>query len=231
MTATETLPATDDQTIVLRGMRGMIADKMSQSLATAAQLTHHATADATALLARKASLAEAGCRVSVEDLIMEAIVRTLEQHPEINGTVKEREIRLTQRIDLGIAIALDGGLLVAPAIFDCNGRDATSLRQARQDLAQRARDGKLSVKEMTGGTFTVSNLGLSRVEQFTPIINTPQIAILGVGCLQQRVVAIDERFESRPFMGLSLTFDHRAIDGAPAADVLSTLCGIIEGTS
>ncbi|MEL6311461.1 MAG: 2-oxo acid dehydrogenase subunit E2, partial [Pseudomonadota bacterium] len=169
-----------DTTIPLRGMRGMIADKMSESLATAAQLTHQATADASKLMARKAELTGQGTKVSVEDLVLEAVVRAIGTHPEINGTVVDREVRLSSEIDLGVAIALDGGLLVAPAMFDCGGKDAAALRELRQDLVARAKVNKLSVKEMTSGTFTVSNLGLTRVEHFTPIINVPQIAILGV---------------------------------------------------
>ncbi|WP_227271039.1 2-oxo acid dehydrogenase subunit E2 [Roseobacter weihaiensis] len=218
-----------NKVIPLRGARGMIADKMSESLATAAQLTHHGSADATALLAKKAKLAEKDIKVSIEDLILEAVVRAIPKRPEINGIVKDREVHLSENIDLGVAIALDGGLLVAPAMFESQGKDAAALRVTRQDLVARARTNKLTVTEMTGGTFTVSNLGLSRVEQFTPIINTPQIAILGVGRLTDRAVrGEDGGLELRPHMGLSLTFDHRAIDGAPAADALTAICEEIE---
>lgn len=218
-----------ERVVPLKGMRGMIADRMVESLRTAAQLTHHASADATALMAEKARLAGAGTRVSIEDLLMLAVVRALKKSPGANGRVEGREVKLSESVDLCVAIALPGNLLVAPAIFGADAMDVSELRAARQDLAARARTNKLSVTEMTGGTFTVSNLGLSRVEHFTPIINAPQICILGIGCMTDRAVrAADDGIELRPHVGLSLTFDHRALDGAPAGDLLTTLCTEIE---
>ncbi|SFR18618.1 2-oxo acid dehydrogenase subunit E2 [Poseidonocella sedimentorum] len=216
--------------IPLKGVRGMIADRMVESLQTAAQLTHHAGADATALMAEKARLAEGGEKVSIEDLLMLAAVRALKTVPDANGRVEGREVRLSEAVDLSIAIALPGNLLVAPAIFGAEAMSVAELRAARQDLAARARTNTLSVTEMTGGTFTISNLGLTRVEQFTPIINTPQICILGIGRMTDRAVrAPDGGIALRPHVGLSLTFDHRALDGAPAGDLLTAICTEIEG--
>ncbi|WP_299737021.1 2-oxo acid dehydrogenase subunit E2 [uncultured Roseobacter sp.] len=216
--------------IPLKGVRGMIADAMVKSLATAAQLTHHGSADASAMMAEKARLAEAGTKASVEDLLMLAVIRALKKHPDGNGRVEGKEVHLSDAIDLSVAIALPGNLLVAPAIFGAGDMDVSELRAARQDLAARAKANKLSVREMTGGTFTVSNLGLTRVEHFTPIINAPQICILGIGKLTDRAVrAEDGGIELRPHVGLSLTFDHRAIDGAPAGDLLTSICTEIEG--
>lgn len=223
-----TSEAVDRRVVPLRGARGMIADKMVASLHEAAQLTHHARADMTALLAAKAGLRDEGVVLSVEDLLMGAVVRTLEEHPEINGTLKDREIHLSAAIDLCVAIALPGNLLVAPAIFGAGEMTLTELRAARRDLAARAGTNKLTVTEMTGGTFTISNLGLSRVEQFTPILNTPQIAILGVGRIVETAVRENGGLVWKPYAGLSLTFDHRAIDGAPAAAFLTALCDRIE---
>lgn len=215
--------------VPLRGVRGMIADKMSASLREAAQLTHHARVDMTALLAAKVGFKAKGAPLSVEDLLMGALVRTLKRHPDINGTVQGREVHLSETVDLGVAIALPGNLLAAPAIFGACAMSLGELRTARRDLAERARSNKLTVPEMTGGTFTISNLGLSRVEQFTPIINTPQIAILGIGRSVETPVREDDALVWKPYAGLSLTFDHRAIDGAPAADFLTDLCVEIEG--
>lgn len=215
--------------VPLKGVRGMIADRMVESLRNAAQLTHHGSADATALMAEKARLGEAGVKVSVEDLLMLAVVRALKKTPDANGRVEGREVKLSDAVDLSVAIALPGNLLVAPAIFGADAMDASGLRAARQDLAVRARANKLSVTEMTGGTFTISNLGLTRVEHFTPIINAPQICILGIGRMTDRAVrGPDGGIELRPHVGLSLTFDHRALDGAPAGDLLTTICAEIE---
>ncbi|PIV75697.1 MAG: acetoin dehydrogenase [Rhodobacteraceae bacterium CG17_big_fil_post_rev_8_21_14_2_50_65_11] len=220
---------TPPRTVALRGMRGMIADKMASSLRDAAQLTHHARADVSALVRAKAALAGGGVKVSIEDLLMAALVRVLKQHPDLNGTLREREVVLPEAVDLCVAIALPGNLLAAPAIFGASDMTLPELRAARQDLAARAKINKLTVPEMTGGTFTISNLGLSRVEFFTPILNTPQIAILGVGCVVDVAVPADGGVAFRPMTGLSLTFDHRAVDGAPAADFLTALCVEIEG--
>lgn len=222
--------STDPSIVPLKGVRGMIADAMVKSLATAAQLTHHGSADATALMAEKQRLAEAGTKASVEDLLMLAVIRALKAHPEANGRVEGKEVRLHPGVDLSVAIALPGNLLVAPAIFGAGEMDVAELRAARQDLAARAKANKLSVSEMTGGTFTISNLGLTRVEHFTPIINAQQICILGIGRLTDRAVrGADGGIELRPHVGLSLTFDHRAIDGGPAGDVLTAICNEIEG--
>lgn len=224
--APEAAPAI--RTVALRGARGMIADKMAASLRDTAQLTHHARADVSALLAAKTALAATETKVSVEDLLMLALVRALKRSPQMNGVLKGREITLSEQVDLCVAIALPGDLLAAPAIFGACGLSLTGLREARQDLAARAKTGKLTVAEMTGGTFTLSNLGLSRVEQFTPILNTPQIGILGVGRVVETATPADGGVVFRPFAGLSLTFDHRAVDGAPAAAFLGDLCAEIE---
>lgn len=219
----------ENRVVPLRGARAMIADKMMSSLQGAAQLTHHARADMSALLAAKARFREEGVALSVEDLLMGVVVQTLGHHPEINGTLTDRAIQLSKSVDLGVAIALPGNLLAAPAIFGADQMTLPELRAARRDLAARARVNKLSVAEMTGGTFTVSNLGLTRVEQFTPILNTPQIGILGIGRVVETAVRDGDGMVWRPCAGLSLTFDHRAIDGAPAAEFLSDLCQRVEG--
>ncbi|SIP97399.1 dihydrolipoamide acetyltransferase family protein [Marinobacterium stanieri] len=216
-------------TLPMRGMRGMIADNMRRSLDEAAQLTHHADCDVTELLATKARLASQDIKVSVEDLIAQAVITTLESHPALNGRVEDKEIHLYDQAHLSLAMALPDNLLVAPAIFNAGEMSLLERSTARKELAQRARSGKLSVNEMTGGTFTLSNLGLSRVRHFTPIINRPQIAILGIGETGLRPwVMPDGSIQARKIMGLSLTFDHRAVDGAPAANFLSALCTLIE---
>lgn len=219
-----------DRVVPLRGLRGMVASKMLASASGTAPVTHHARADVTRLLAEKETLAEGGTKVSVEDLVLAAVTTTLPRHPWLNGRVEDGEIRLSSAIHLSVAIALPDNGLVAPTIFDAETLDATELRARRQDLIARAGKNQLRVPEMTGGTFTVSNLGRSRVRFFTPIINAPQIAILGVG--ETEVVArpsADGGVTWRPYMGLSLTFDHRAVDGGPAAAFLTDLAETIEG--
>lgn len=221
-----------DRVVPLRGARGMIADKMRRSLGETAQLTHHADCGADALLACKAALIGAGANVSVEDLIIDRVVACLGRYPDLNGVLREREIRLSAAINVCVAMALPGNLLVAPAIFNSETMTLEARAAARRELAGRARANKLTVHEMTGGTFTVSNLGLSRVRYFTPVLNAPQIAILGIGQIYQAPWPNGKGgIDLRHMMGLSLTFDHQAVDGALAAAFLSDLCEIIETTT
>lgn len=229
MNAQSRIDQTPDKVIPMRGMRGMIADNMRRSLDEAAQLTHHAECDATELFATRERLAGKGVKVSIEDLVAQAVITTLGEHPELNGRVEDKEIRLHDAIHLSFAMALPGNLLAAPTLFNAGEFSLMERSEARKALAQRAVNGKLTVPEMTGGTFTLSNLGLSRVQHFTPIVNLPQIAILGIGetRLKPRVMP-DYSIEPRRIMGLSLSFDHRAVDGAPAAAFLTDLCNLIE---
>ena len=159
---------------------------------------------------------------------MLAVVRALKKNPDANGRVEGREVHLSDAVDLSVAIALPGNLLVAPAMFGADAMDVTELRAARQDLATRAKINKLTVTEMTGGTFTVSNLGLTRVEHFTPIINAPEVAILGVSRGGVEPVHIDGEFQPRVMLPLSLSYDHRLIDGADAARFLRWLAEALE---
>ncbi|MGL4396422.1 MAG: 2-oxo acid dehydrogenase subunit E2 [Hyphomicrobium sp.] len=229
-TPAATQPAvSDDKIIKLSAMRGMIASKMLESLSTTAQLTHFTECDATGLLAMKARLlAEQGLKASVEDLLVEAVVQALRKHPGLNGVVQGAEIQLKSDIHVAVAVALPGDLLVAPAIFNSGTLSLEDRVKARRDLVDRSKINKITVKEMTGGTFTVTNIGLTRVRHFTPILNIPQIAILGVGETSLRPWVVDGKIEARPIMGLSLTFDHRAVNGAPAGDFLTDLAKIIE---
>lgn len=217
--------------IPLRGLRGMVASKMLASASGTAPVTHHALADVTRLLADKEARAAEGTKVSVEDLVLAAVTTTLPRHPWLNGRVEDNEIRLSAAIHLSVAVALPDNGLVAPTIFDAQSLDVAELRARRQDLVARAGKNQLRVPEMTGGTFTVSNLGRSRVRFFTPIINAPQIAILGVGETVPIAIPGDGGAVTwRPHMGLSLTFDHRAVNGGPAAAFLTGLCETLEST-
>lgn len=227
--ATEIGVDTPDRIIPLTGMKGMIASKMKESLSSSAQLTHIAECDATALGAAKARLAERNIKASVEDLLIHAVIASLQKHPGLNATLEDNAVRVKAQMNISCAIALPGDLLVAPTILGADRMSLAERIERRRDLVERARTNKLSVKEMTAGTFTISNIGLSRVRFFTPILNMPQVAILGVGetGLRPWVVA-DGRIEPRPIMGLSLTFDHRAVNGAPAGAFLTDLCQAIE---
>lgn len=231
MTQLENLSgALSPERVPLKGMRKMIAAKMLESLQTTAQLTHHAECRLDALKARRAELKAAGSAVSVQDLVLLKVIETLKAHPGLNATLADEVIHHHAAVHLGLAIPLPGDLLVAPALFNAEQLDGEELCQARKALVDKALASKLSVKELTGATFTVSNLGLSRVHHFTPVLNPPQVAILGVGGIQRRLeLGPSGELVEAEWMGLSLTFDHRAVNGSPAAEFLDDLCRRIEG--
>jgi pyruvate dehydrogenase E2 component (dihydrolipoamide acetyltransferase) len=214
-----------ERSIPLGGMRGMIAARMMESLRTTAQLTFHAECEVTSLLAVRAKLKDEGSSCGVEDIIILALARALSSHPSFNGSVVDDSIVVNGSIHVATAIALPNGL-VAPCLRNVQAMDLNQIAAARADLVARARAGKIKVQEMTGGTITISNMGQSRVSFFTPILNLPQIAIVGIGCIRVQDTASQTR---RSTMGLSLTVDHRAVDGAPAGAFLSRLCEEIEG--
>lgn len=214
----------------LRGMRGMIASKMLQSLQASAQLTHHAGARLDALQALRARCRRTGRPVpSLQDLLLRLVVGTLADFPALNATLEENRIVEHAAVHLGLAIPLPDDLLVAPALFDAQRLGLGELPGARRALTEKARAGRLGVRELTGATFTVTNLGRSRVFHFTPILNLPQVAILGIGGVETRAVPVSDGWRAAEVIGLSLTFDHRAVNGAPAAAFLDALCERIEG--
>ncbi|WP_136254302.1 2-oxo acid dehydrogenase subunit E2 [Onishia niordana] len=214
----------------LRGMRGMIATKMRESLQSSAQLTHHAGADVGAMQALRDHCRAVGLPVpSVQDLLLRLVVQTLGEFPALNATLEDNRITEHAAVHLGLAVPLPDDLLLAPALFDAQAISLGALPGARRTLVEKASAGKLGVRELTGATFTVSNLGRSRVHHFTPILNLPQVAILGIGGTQWRAVPDDDgSVRLAEVIGLSLTFDHRAVNGAPAAAFLDTLCERIE---
>ncbi|MDR5866151.1 2-oxo acid dehydrogenase subunit E2 [Halomonas koreensis] len=216
--------------IPLRGMRGMIAARMRESLQSSAQLTHHAGAELGAVTALRRRCSALGLpSPSVQDVLLRLVAQTLAECPALNATLEDNRIVEHPEVHLGLAVPLPDDLLVAPALFDAQDLRLGALPEARRDLVAKARAGKLGVRELTGATFTVSNLGRSRVHHFTPILNLPQVAILGIGGTQWRALP-DEDGEVRlaEVIGLSLTFDHRAVNGAPAAAFLDRLGERIE---
>jgi pyruvate dehydrogenase E2 component (dihydrolipoamide acetyltransferase) len=209
----------------------MIARKMQESLQQTAQLTYFADCDGSALQAARQAYKDQGQSVGYEDLIIEALCKILAQYPEFNALADGPEARLSSDVNVSVAVALDGGL-VAPAIFNADRMTVPDLSKTRRDLVARAKAGKVTTQEMTGGTITVTNLGLTRVRHFTPILNLPQVAILGVGQLKPAVVVNDDgSIVVRPMLGLSLTTDHRFLDGEPSGRFLTALCQQIETIS
>jgi pyruvate dehydrogenase E2 component (dihydrolipoamide acetyltransferase) len=161
------------------------------------------------------------------DLVVKAVARALKEHPRLNAWIEREQIRLVQAIHIGVAVALDEGLIV-PVVRNADRKSLQEIAQETQRLARGAREGTLTHEEVTGSTFSVSNLGMYGIDAFTPIINPPESAILGVGRINEKLVRVPRGAEWRQVMTLSLTFDHRAVDGAPAAAFLQTIGKYLE---
>jgi len=225
--AADDLRAYDEEP--LTNVRKVIAKAMHASLSEMAQLTLNSSFDATNLLAYRAKLKACGealglSKISINDMVLFAVARVLPNHPEINANLVDNTFRKFKHANVGMAVDTERGLLV-PVIFGAENLSLAEVSAQAKSLAAKARDGKLTPDEMSGGSFTVSNLGSLGVESFTPVINPPQTAILGVCCTTNKLNADGKVY---PAMGLSLTFDHRAVDGAPAARFLKDVCDALE---
>ncbi|MEW5959473.1 MAG: 2-oxo acid dehydrogenase subunit E2 [Chloroflexota bacterium] len=211
--------------IPFSGMRQTIAEHMVNSLQQTAQVTVTTEVDVTELVKLRTQL-KTEFTLTYTDLIIKAVAKALKQHPRLNATLSGDEIQLLAEIHIGMAVALEEGLLVA-VIRDADQKSLPEIAQETQRLATGARDGSLSMDEITGSTFTVTNLGAYGVDFFTPIINLPEVAILGVGRIIEKPAIYEGEITRRSLMALSLTIDHRLVDGAPGADFLRTLSNIL----
>jgi pyruvate dehydrogenase E2 component (dihydrolipoamide acetyltransferase) len=205
-------------TTPVRGMRRSIAERMRTSLQTMAQLTLHVIIDASALVRLRRDLdavdGEPGPgrpKISYEAILGHCVSQLLSDSPQLNAVLENGVITRFEAVNLGFAVALPDGLIV-PVIHDSQRLSITEIAAQVEAMATRARQRTLELSDVVGGTFTMSNLGMFSVDSFTPIINPPQVAILGIG-----------RIHSGSQLTLSLTIDHQAVDGAPAAKFLSDL--------
>ena len=213
-------------------VRKATAKSMTKSLSTMAQLTQQYSFDASQIQAYRAMLKPMDApmgKISLNDMVMFAVAKTIKSCPDLNANmVEDNVIRHFSHVNLGFACDTPRGLLV-PTIFHADEMSLIELSMEAKRLAAAARDGSLSPDEMTGATFTVTNIGSFGCEAFTPVVNPPQIGILGICNIQTKIKsAKDGMIETYPAMGLSLTFDHRALDGAPAARYMSELCKSLE---
>jgi len=212
------------------GPRHTIARRMRESLASTAQYTLHTSADARGLLAARARMkASAGfADVTIGDLVAFATIQALGEVPALNAEFVDGEIVPHREVHLGFACDTPRGLMV-PVVRDAHRRAIADLARRMKALATQAVDGAISPDDLRGATFTISNLGALGIESFTPLINPPQVAILGVGAIQPRPVRVRGHVDFIDAIGLSLTCDHQVIDGAPGARFLQTLREKIEG--
>lgn len=211
--------------------RRITAERMSLSARTVARLTMDMGVDATEMIRLRQRLQPAyearGARLTHNDLLIKVVAVALVDHPYLNARWSDEGIVLLQQINIGIAVAVQDGLVV-PVIHDAHRKRLDEVSAEASRLVARAREEKLSMEEITGGTFTITNLGMYGVESFTPIVNPPEAAILGVGAMADRPVGCDGEIVLRPTMTLSLSFDHRIVDGAPAAQFLQRVKKLLE---
>ncbi|MPZ13643.1 MAG: hypothetical protein GEU73_04345 [Chloroflexi bacterium] len=221
------------QNVPLTRMRETIARRMQQSKQTAPHYYLSDQVDMTEALRMRVQVNEAlgdAGRVSVNDVILLATARTLLRHPRFNAHWREDSLELHSQINLGLAVALDEGLVV-PAIVDCGRKGLAQIAGEARDVAERARHGSLSAEEFAASTFTISNLGAFGIETLVPIINPPQVGILGIGAVREKPVVRGGEVVARHMMSVVLAGDHRATDGAEGARFLATLRQLLETPS
>ena len=213
--------------VQMSGMRKVIAKRMRESADISPRVTFDISVDMTAQKRAKEEMAKDGLKVSYTDIIVKTVSAALLAHPQLNCTVDGDHIIYRNYVNMGIAVALEEGLLV-PVLNNSHVKTLAQISAEVKDLAEKAKSGSLSPDLLSGGTFTITNLGMFSIESFTPIINQPQVAILGVNRMVDTPVVIDGQITARPIMKFSLAADHRAVDGAVAAMFLSTLKKYLE---
>jgi pyruvate dehydrogenase E2 component (dihydrolipoamide acetyltransferase) len=225
-------PPAAGQVVPMAGIRGIIAEHMAASAHTTAPVTLESRVDATELVALRERLKDAladdlGFAVGYNDLLALIVGRCLVEYPYMNVRLEEGGIRHLDEVHVGLAVDTERGLLV-PVIRNADRMGLKELARTLRELVGRAREGRSLPDDLTGGTFTITNLGMYGVDAFTPIINLPECAILGVGRIRPEPVVVDGQVVVRQMMWLSLTFDHRLVDGAPAARFLQGIARYIE---
>ena len=225
-------PVAAFEDVKLSNVRRVIAKSMHASLSNMAQLTLNASFDATKLMAIRASL-KAGAEkmglanITLNDMILFAVSRVVLNHKDLNAHYLDEFMRYFNTVNIGIAVDTNRGLLV-PTVFGAEKLSLNELSKAAKAVITEAQSGTINPDKLQGATFTVTNLGSLGVESFTPVINPPQTGILGVCNITKRIKEVNGEDVTYPAMGLSLTFDHRALDGAPAAKFLIELCFALE---
>lgn len=235
--ATDEIPAhvfrteAASEVIELSGIRKIIAERMTMSVQTNASVTLHTEVDATALVELRGmfneELQKREISLTYTDLLVKIVANTLREHRLLNATLTDEGIHLLADINIGVAVALEEGLVV-PVVRNADQIGLAAISEQIKTLAEKARNNQLTPGEMQGGTFTLTNLGNFGVDAFTPIINPPECAILGVGRIAKKPVVHNDEITIRSMLALSLTFDHRVVDGAPAAQFLQTVSQYIQ---
>ena len=221
----DALPA--EETKPMSGMRKAIAKNMQNSHMTSPTVTFNLGIDMTEMKRYREQLKAQDVKVSYTDLLVKFVAKALTEFPLLNCSVDGNNILYKHYVNMGVAVALDNGLVV-PNITDADKKSLTEISAEVKELAGLAREGKLPPDKLRGGTFTITNLGMYGIESFSPIINQPEVAILGVNTMEDKVVVRNGEMVIRPIMNLSLTADHRVVDGSVAAQFLQRVKTLME---
>ena len=211
----------------MSGMRKAIAKNMLASVQTSPTVTFNLGIDMTEMKRYREQLKAKEIKVSYTDLLVKFVAKALTEFPLLNCSVEDNKIIYKHYVNMGVAVALDNGLVV-PNIVDADKKSLTEISAEVKEMAKQAREGKLPPEKLKGGTFTITNLGMYGIESFTPIINQPEVAILGVNTMEDKVVVRNGEMCIRPIMNLSLTADHRVVDGSVAAEFLQRVKSLME---
>ena len=219
------------EVIELSGIRKIIAERMTMSVQTNASVTLHTEVDATTLVELRGmfneELQKREVSLTFTDLLVKIVAIALGEHRSLNATLTDEGIHMLADINIGVAVALEDGLVV-PVVRNADKIGLAAISEQVKTLAEKARNNQLTPGELQGGTFTLTNLGNFGVDAFTPIINPPECAILGIGRIVKKPVVHNDEIVIRSMLALSLTFDHRVVDGAPAAQFLQTVSQYIQ---
>ena len=230
--AASAAPVAEYEDVKLPNIRKVIAKSMHQSLSTMAQLTLNTSFDCTKLQNLRASLKSGAeklglANITLNDMVLYAVSRVILNHKDLNAHYLDDTMRYFNTVNLGIAVDTKKGLLV-PTVFNAEKLTLNELSKAAKTVITEAQEGTINPDKLKGGSFTITNLGALGIESFTPVINPPQTGILGVDTITMKVKDVNGEMVMYPAMGLSLTFDHRALDGAPAAKFLKELVFALE---
>ena len=210
----------------MSGMRRVIAKRMLESTQISPTVTFNIKADITAMKQFREDIKET-VKISYNDILVKILSKILLEFPLLNCSIDGNDIITRNYANIGVAVALPEGLLV-PVVKYANVKGLKEISEEIKTMAEKARNNELSPDELTGGTFTISNLGMYGIESFSPIINQPESAILGVNSIREEAVVVNGELKIKPVMNLSLTADHRAVDGAVAAEFLAKFKEYIE---
>jgi len=220
------------EVVPLKGIRKIIAERLSHSYREAVHVAMTTEVDMTETMRLRRRLLpeieeKAKVSLSYTDMLVKAVAIALKRNPIVNSMLDGDQIKIIKDINIGVAIAVEDGLIV-PVVRNADEKSLVEIALCLRDFTEKARQHRLSLDDVSGGTFTISNLGMFGIDTFRPIINPPQSAILGVGAINDKPVVVNGQISIRPLMTLSLVFDHRVFDGVPAAIFLKTLKEILE---